>query len=884
MQSFIALVARRPKKRDIPHPSGKIDSVPMTRLALPFFAALLFVALMSSAARAENETKRKEKASVPRAQILVVLDRGTSAAQGATENLAKARALVHALTARGMRAKALAMTTTSENLARLRELKLVDKDLKALARNKDYAFKRPTGVGVALRVAKRRRGTSLAQWLILVGPFSTADVKDADDKKELVRGVTSWNKEVPKGTRVIGIGLSDDARAVLERDEGQAAGWHASGRFVFRVGEPKVSCEAPAPVDLTAETTEGTLRAEVAIPTESLPWGEHPPPLPLEIKTGRDADGIESTIDVTSETLSARITRDDVHATDITVRVEHTEEYDAERVVFFATLPEPVQASWPAPKRVCLLLDADGNEARSFRAEGVRVGKPARATYLIAYTDLGDDEPPPTWHVGNHLRRGVDVSFGAPRKLRPGVRVRSVTISFEPERGHGGVVKGFASLVTESGFEGTIKIPYECEAAAPKAKLVLQGANSPHRLPQGASPTRTAFTVRDENGMTPDTVHLSASITPDAWKSIVSLFLSDSEGRARPMAWDETLSIGRDTTYEVTARLLDPNTLPTLEGSAEISLRASCAADTPIEGELVLAIGKRVPRLVVRTDTTTYHVDQQTLKGTHAIRLELDADGVTGDALLRLMESSPTVEATPPEPQAWSLRLLSPGKWQLEPTGRWKGAKQDSFSSRREEVSFSFRWRDFALKARAKATVVTPAKVKPTKWPFLGLGALAALLGFLTVLQFRPPPIKGTLLYTVDGVDRAVGRLSLDAIGRRKAKLHATKRGKLSIGGSGDPVATIQPTRVGPMIVSRSESGEKSRRLLVDGLALRTGRHTIRYVSGAPDEEEATTRMADIPDLFGDDFDIETGKVDEAWRAAKRAQAGSGLDVDADEE
>ncbi len=847
------------------------------QVTIRWMLCLIFAANLLGTIWADEDKKKEDenKVHVPKAQILVVIDRGIAAKDDAKEHLARARAFVDPLIALGMRAKAVAVTSTSDNLAQLREIAFDDKGLASIEESQYFDFKRPTGVGIALGVARRRRGKSLAQWLVLVGPFTTAG-QSKNDRKELEAGVEKWNEDAPKGTKIIAFGLSDDARAVLENEDAPARGWQPAGRIVTEVGSPQVTCDPPASLMGTSRSDIRGLLANVSVATSSVTWGDRPPPIPISIATNRDGDKLRTTIDPDTGMINAQITRDDMAATELSVSVTRDEEQTTERVLFFGQLPDSVEASWPEPKREAVLQRADGSAPTAFQATGVTSASPATADYVIAYTDIPSDtgERAPTWHVGNQLKAGMKVKLGSPKLLRPGVRGLPLTVSYHPKRGYMGASRGVISLVTKSEYKGTLSISYACAPADPRARLVLIGGATPQLLPQGDAPEEINLVVRDLNSMTPDFIQLRATVSPEAWKPHVAFTAMSEAKRARPIAWDRGTKLSRDIRYALSARLKNAKALPDLSGSAEVTVTAMYPSGISIDGTVTFSIGLRSPRIVVEPNHAAYDVAEGKLTGIHAIRLSLDPDGITGDALLRLMEISPTVTATPRTLQDWTLRLLSPGKWQLEPSGAWKGAKPDSFSARNETASFSFAWRGQDVDESATATVSTPAKVKSTGWLFLGLGALAALLGLVTVMQFRPPPVKGTLLYTVDGVDRAVGRLPLDSIGRRKATLHATKRGKLSIGGAGETVATIQPTRVGPMIVSRSESGSRDRRLLVDGLAIRTGRHTLRYVSGAPNEDEATSRMADIPDLFGDDFDIETGKVDEAWRKATSSQAG----------
>jgi hypothetical protein len=122
--------------------------------------------------------------------------------------------------------------------------------------------------------------------------------------------------------------------------------------------------------------------------------------------------------------------------------------------------------------------------------------------------------------------------------------------------------------------------------------------------------------------------------------------------------------------------------------------------------------------------------------------------------------------------------------------------------------------------------------------------------------------VAGTLLYVVDDLPGTVGRLDLRPVGRRRAAVFADGRGRLSLQSGTTLVARIRPTRVGGMLEIADEGGEGERRLLVDGLSARAGRHVLRYVSGQPAASEAAAAMEDVPDLLGEEYDLESGRID----------------------
>ena len=56
--------------------------------------------------------------------------------------------------------------------------------------------------------------------------------------------------------------------------------------------------------------------------------------------------------------------------------------------------------------------------------------------------------------------------------------------------------------------------------------------------------------------------------------------------------------------------------------------------------------------------------------------------------------------------------------------------------------------------------------------------------------------------------------------------------------------------------------GTKERRLLVDGVSLRLGRHIIRYVYGRRASDELPPMPPPAEDLLGTEFDLESGRIE----------------------
>ena len=202
------------------------------------------------------------------------------------------------------------------------------------------------------------------------------------------------------------------------------------------------------------------------------------------------------------------------------------------------------------------------------------------------------------------------------------------------------------------------------------------------------------------------------------------------------------------------------------------------------------------------------------------------------------------------------------GVWHIVPTGEWQGAQPAIFRDQEEHVDLEIAW----TLGRTPGEVAVPVEVR-ARWGkrgfvLLTLALMALLLALLVIGYMRTPPLRGVLLYTVDGLDGTVGRLELAAGGRKTRLVLSDDKGKLSLGAKGNAIAKVRPTRVGGMLEYTDAHGAKERRLLVDGVSLRLGRHLVRYVYGRPQDEELPPMPAEGDDLLGPEYDIESGKID----------------------
>jgi hypothetical protein len=156
-----------------------------------------------------------------------------------------------------------------------------------------------------------------------------------------------------------------------------------------------------------------------------------------------------------------------------------------------------------------------------------------------------------------------------------------------------------------------------------------------------------------------------------------------------------------------------------------------------------------------------------------------------------------------------------------------------------------------------------PARWGRMGYVIVGLAAAAVLLGVFAWRAHRVVPLTGTLLYMQEGVTDAVGRLPLTPVGRRRTAVTVDERGRLALGGPGEVLFHLVPTRVGGMADVTLPDGKREVRLLVDGIGFVVGRHAIRYVqAGGEGSAPPPAAPPAVPDLLGPEYDLPHGTRD----------------------
>jgi hypothetical protein len=239
------------------------------------------------------------------------------------------------------------------------------------------------------------------------------------------------------------------------------------------------------------------------------------------------------------------------------------------------------------------------------------------------------------------------------------------------------------------------------------------------------------------------------------------------------------------------------------------------------------------------------------------LALTLDPDGGDGEWLARLQAEAPTLSLATDAPQGFSVATLAPGRWEVRRDGAWKGERGGIFDDRVERVPLTIAWAPGGDPQVLQVPVTVPARWGRMGWVLVALAGVAVLLLGFIVASHRVAPLTGTLLYTIQGVDGAVGRLPLAGAGRRRTAVTADARGRLTLGGGGPAVFHLRPTRVGGMVELPGESGQVETRLLVDGLSFCVGRHAVRYVqAGREGSAQPPVAPESGPDLLGPEYDL----------------------------
>jgi hypothetical protein len=553
---------------------------------------------------------------------------------------------------------------------------------------------------------------------------------------------------------------------------------------------------------------------------------------------------------------------------------------DAPPALAFAARPGdvwlvPVPAALAVPDMVLAsdarLLGAAEDAPTGLAAGDVQADAPVEVTWRLQRTRVG---PPPRWTVGDAdgrpLPAGLEVLVGEERVVdahvvEAVVRVRMTAAPGQPLAQAG-------RLRIEAGPPWpAFEVPYDVRVAPGRLRLEAVSAPAAIALPPAAADAALEVRLVRGNANAPADARLVARTEPPGLAAHVLLELR-APGRAT-VRWslEQPLEVPTGTALAfVPVLAADARPEDLVDGT--LHLAPDALAGTAVEGAVERALVIRRPRLVREgTGPARYALVEGRVTAVEPLVVRLESEGLDGPWLVAWLAEAPEVEhpihiGTPP-PQAFRFVGDGPGRWVLQPDGPWRGRAARIFEASSETRSATPRDRAGRRLEEVRLEIEIRPRWGARGWLLVALAAMALLLVGLVLLALRPPPVTGTLLYAVEGMGGTVGRLDLAPVKRRHKEVRVDARGRLALDGPGRPLARIQAQRIGGVLTLVDAQGDGERRLLVDGLTWRTGRHALRYVSG-----RETTRDAagddDVPDLLGADFEMGTGRVRDAWHAA----------------
>ncbi len=697
---------------------------------------------------------------------------------------------------------------------------------------------------LALKTLLGQADEDEAQIVVFVGAF---DQQPEATEAALEKARAAW-AEAPAGSRLLPLeGVTAGARDALADLAGLADG----GAIVLGFDAPSVETDPFSPLDADSE-----LIARVRVPATLLRVAADEAGAigdVLQLEPARESDSVQPKAG-TNAALLFEVRRPVSGPRAATCTFRETGDV---RAFVLAEPPDAVSWTWADLRADARLRAIDGAEARPVDATDTEVGGPRELRYRIEATKPAAGKLTAVVHVDD-----------APRPV-PGLRVwiegkaaRDTEIVEAVLR-----VRYAPKPASPQDVEGEIRIggnvlPFHVSADAGRAKLAATPPGRPFALPLARDRSSVTVQVRATNGNMPETAAFELTCEPEAYAERVRLRVFRTDGAEQRVAPGAAFALPTGEAVEVIAELNDLDAWAPLE-PGRLRIRPAKQDGVVMEGALELPYRFRNARLVVQDEQPQYRLTDDALEAVVPLRLTLDADGGDGAWLLSRLSQAPRVTERGSETLSdWVVVEEGRGTWRVEATGAWRGIKPAPFQEDRAGVTFAIAWDGGAVPGDVQAAVDVPARWGTRGWVFVGLAVLAIALATITFLQLRSPPVKGTLLYAVEGLERTVGRLDLAPVGRRASVISSDERGRLDVGTEGTPVATIRPTRVGAMLEAPGSDGEPERRLLVDGLSLRTGRHTLRYVSGDADEVEAAVPLLEVPDLLGPEFDLESGAVD----------------------
>lgn len=682
--------------------------------------------------------------------------------------------------------------------------------------------------------------------VVLAGTFDKGETLTS---KEIEEALATWHKGAPKGSRILALdGISAFALDALEGAIGLAnGGWIVLG---FEAGTATTEPFSPL-----IEDEDLLARVTVARHVVTLATKGDAPVAPsfldlqvLEPTSHTKFDGDDGTLQRFTVTRSVGGSRDG--------ELTFQRAPDTEHVIVLADPPPVLRWTWDKLLPDASLTAIDGSEAGPFAATGAEVGDPRTARYrIIATKPLAATLAAVVSPVA-----GLRAWFGD--RTAPSDETIEVVLNvrFEPKPATPVDEKGTIE-VTADGLRPALSIPFHVSAVGGRAAIESGEGLGEAVLPLGDDPVVHTLRVTPSNANMPATARLRIACSPDAYAARVRLRLMFADGTERRVTPGTEFDAPVGADFRVRVELTDADSWGLLE-PGRLTVRAAAMQGATVDGQHVLRFRFRRARLVAEPSEPSYRLADGVVTPIEPLRLRIEADDGGGDWLLARMREAPKITTLGDAPvSAWKVVDEGQGVWRVEAEGDWQGPDAAVFADEFAGVTFSVAWGGGDVPEDIIGTVEIPARWGTRGWIFLGLAVLALGLAVGTVIQLRATPVRGTLLYAVDGMQRTVGRLDLSPIGRKAVVLTTDMQGRVSIDGEGEPIAAIRPTRVGALLTGLGMDDDPAGRLLVDGVSLRSGRHTLRFVLGETTPEDHAA-LLEVPDLLGPEYDLESGIVD----------------------
>lgn len=779
----------------------------------------------------------------------VVVDRGQGAAGLDQELRDLALELVPRLQAQGRKVTVLLAGASASGRPRLYTADPSPDVLeRALAREEGMRFEGPSDARHVLRTIQQRHAGPGSVDVLLLGPF--ADLLPESEEVRAREAQEAWNEKGPSEARVLPVRTSP---AGMERLSA-VRGLRTRGCLLLAIGPVELKPEPWSPFELP----EPLLRLDLSISLRTLAVGVAPSPPPLVVR-GAAADQITP---LESETgLRARVQRPASAGRELVLAVQRSDDPD---VIALVAPPEPIHVDFPDPKPDWRLEGADESPSPAFRALSVEVDAPVEKAYRLLRTRSGPVSPLRALVDSGELPLGLTVHFGDDVVRSSELHEVRVSVRFEAVAAR--TVQTAGTLRIESdGWPGFLRLPFEVSTAPGRWRIQADEDDPQVRLPMARSDEGVALHIVAENANVPENLELAVQWDPPEAGQGCELRLEDERGtRFRPDAQGR-VEVGsarrlrvRVESHDLQA-LLDP-----LAGGypATLSVRPAPRPGVQAHGHVQVRIVGRSPRIVLHGESARWRRENREWVIERPLLLRLDADGGEGDWLLALHKTAPAVKILRGDVPL-EVAERGPGLWEALPPDASALPRAEVFEDRETELPLRVSWTHGRAPEDVRVPIGLTARWGARGWILVGLAGLALLLGVLAFFQLRPPPLRGTLLYTARSLGGTVGRLEL-GVPRRQAEIVRDSRDRLSLGGAGDVLASVRATRVGGVLMAPAQGEAPAvRRLLVDGLQLQLGDHTLRYVSGLATEVETRALLQPVDDLLGPEFDLASGRVED---------------------